>query len=240
MEVEPSSCHLLNGPDRYRELKRAYVELVQRRVTALQEASLAGGPDLLRRYQAFVDVQGDGADGDWDQLRRLYRLCVGLNVDVGHLLLLGHRPTDLSRLVWRDGPALMDAPTQRPAPVESLATPPTDLVSPDLRDLCGEIVHYHLSDHRGAHYCDVPPGEHHAAIEFEGWIRQAYALACLSGLPSWTQDDIPTVHPNVTRHMALELEASPAGFDQLVSAHARVSRWMRHCIANPDPIESVE
>lgn len=236
LEIEPGSSNILNSPDEYVEIRKQYDNLVRTRVDELMEDSSA--TELIQQFRVFADVRKP-TGGDWDQLRRLYRLCIGLNVDVGHMLLLDQEPCDLTGFAWYDGVHWFDGRQRKWRAVHARDLPTlSEMRRGKRRDLCGEIVHYHLSDHRGAHYCDLPPGRHHAAIEFEGWIRQAYALAQMSGWSS-TGGIEPRVHPNLSRYMAIELEASVLGYDRVVSSCAQVSRWIRHCVSSGKPIEVI-
>ncbi len=227
LEVEHGSVYIVNSPSAYKRVRDEYHRVVDEKMERLGHAIRGRDPGEFTMFSAFPDGLGPA---DLDRLGGLYRLCVGLNVDVGHMLLLGVEPWQISPVAWFDGFATWDAGRRgyREAGEDAAAMRCAS------EGLTFDIVHYHLSDHHSVHYADLPPGEHHGSADFEPWIRQAYALAQLSR-PAY-ELQAPVVHPNFTQAMAIELEASALGVDRVVKAYARVGRWVRHCLRTDRPI----
>lgn len=236
VEIEHGSAYVVSSPAAYCTIKRQYMDTVANRLQKLQKAC-GEIPDCFR---AFERPRHGFTLTDWGALTELYDRCLGLNVDVGHMHLIGCQPHDLTRYAWFNGVRAfdpnMDCWTGDVFDRDNLPPQPEPFEQQERLELCNQIVHYHLSDHRGAHYCDLPPGEHHSSLDFEGWIRQAYALAQMSGWTDAGSGPSGLIHPNLTRHMALELEASVRGFDRVVSAYAMIDRWIRHTIVSDEPI----
>lgn len=209
LEIEPGAGYILNDLQSYTRIKTKYMQKVEQCLKEVNNLAEDDRKRFYRVFQAFHNEHNLTEKSD-EALRKLYADCIGLNVDVGHMFLLNCQPGDVSPFMWTHE-------------VEPKAA--CDLL------YTSEIVHYHLSDHRGAHYCDLPPGHFHSPLRFEQWIRQAYALAQLE-----KSDRSECVHPNFTRHMAIELETCVLGADQVASTFVRTQRWLRHCLTSAGPL----
>jgi hypothetical protein len=225
LEIEHGSGYLLNSLGAYRRVRQEYDRLVEERVSLLE--TCRERDDCLRTFQQFGTIANPTV-ANWCQLRSLYGSCIGLNVDVGHMFLIGARPWDVSSFVWQ-GESICRWKTARDRTPTVVEANPEPLPA---HDLTREVVHYHVSDHRGVHYADLPPGCYHAARDFEPWLRQAYAVAQMDRWREALPDHYPLVHPNLTRHVAIELEASIAGQDQLVTTFALAQHWLRRFTSN--------
>jgi len=67
---------------------------------------------------------------------------IGVNLDVGHMFMIGENPGSFDALQLSDGSSLLS-----------------------------RVVHMHLSDHSDTHFCDLPPGTFHSQREFLPWIE---------------------------------------------------------------------
>ncbi|MBN2452118.1 MAG: hypothetical protein JXR77_17150 [Lentisphaeria bacterium] len=229
LEIEPGASHILNSLTAYRRVRNRYRERVKGILRALRKED-PEGERVREHYQAFRGYERLTRQ-DWRRLTVLYELCVGLNVDIGHMLLNGEIPGNVSCFTWERGSLAV-----RGADVDDVCRPlaldgnlAEEISAYTIGDLTKDVVHYHCSDHCGAHFCDQAPGMHHAAEDFKLWIRQAYALAQLSGVAPGSADVRPLIHPNLSRHIAIELESTVLGVDQVVSSYALVDLWLRQC-----------
>ncbi len=240
LEIEPGAVYWLNSIRRYDEVIACYRELVKRYVSTLRS------PDDLREFRHFGTLPSVIDAATENQLIRLFGRCVGLNVDIGHMLLTGTHPCEVAPLCelgieacrgeycplsqeMRNGP-------RRARDAENC--PWREYPETLWKGRIESILHYHLSDQHLVHYCDLPPGERHAKAEFLPWIQQAFALRQLStgdgetqGNPAGDLRDLRR-HPNYTGCIALELEASPGGGDQIVTAYALANRWIQDVMQN--------
>jgi sugar phosphate isomerase/epimerase len=72
---------------------------------------------------------------------RLWWNHIGVNLDVGHLLMGGENPSNVALRKLSAGEALLD-----------------------------RVVHMHVSDHSDTHFCDLPVGSLHPMADFEPWL----------------------------------------------------------------------
>jgi len=213
LEIEPGAVFWLNSISHYDSVINSYRRVVQRYMASLTERD-------VQRFKGFEDCRSPIDSATTSQLTEVFYRCVGLNVDVGHMFLTRTHPCQVAPLC-----GLVDDPKPDLCPDGLGGSRNCQWLDGDesaWRRRAESVLHYHLSDQHLLHYGDLPPGERHARAEFAPWLRQAYALAQLVETPGKV-----AAHPNYTACLALELEASPKGVDQVVMAYHQTRRWIQ-------------
>lgn len=147
--------------------------------------------DIVRRV-----VQGD----------RKLRPHVGINVDVGHMLLLA----------GQEGRAAEEA---RSIASQVSASQYVGLA----KEFASQVISFHLSDHACSHHSDLTPGSYHGVEQFRPWLK-LYDDLCKAKV-SWSVPDRLTVHPSFCGVISIELESAEDA-DAVGAAWTTFGAWL--------------
>jgi class 3 adenylate cyclase len=133
---------------------------------------------------------------------------LGVNCDVGHMLLLGEQPGWVGDEVRHLAQQLHEWPH----------------LDADARRFAERTVAFHLSDHASSHHSDLPPGSYHGQQEFRPWV-EFYRGLCNSKRREDLGERALRVHPGFQGVASLEMEACEDP-ERVAGAYSTFRDWL--------------
>lgn len=133
---------------------------------------------------------------------------IGINCDVGHMLLLGEQPGPIGDEVRHLAEQFGRWPH-----IDSQAV-----------RFAERTVSFHLSDHASSHHSDLPPGSYHGREEFRPWV-EFYRGLCKAKRHEDIGGAAVSVHPGFQGVASLELEACEDP-ERVAGAYSTFRDWL--------------